>query len=488
MIKQFTIKGMHCNSCAVKIQDELKDKVNSIKVSYANEKAEIDFDEKNISEKEIRESIRKLGYTSKDCKCEGCVNKTDICCGKCENSKCNNIINKEDAGTSDNIAWLISIIGIIAIGFLAYYLLGGLEIQIPNMGDNVSLLLLFGAGLLTGFHCIAMCGGFVVSYTAKNALQGHKSFTQHLVYGGSKVVSYTIIGGIFGLIGGIFAFSIGLRGWIAIIAGIFMIFYALGIFGIKFFRIFQFKFGFMSKLTSEVPSGAYLSPMIIGLLNGLFLACGPLQAMYLYAAGTSSFFQGASSLFAFGLGTLPVMLGFGFFATTISHKTTGKILKVSAIIVLVLGLIMLNRGLNLTGSNFSYEIIKTKITGTNLNVSNVVVSNGVQEINMNVDASGYSPNSFVLKQGVPVKWNINVLQLTGCNSELVANAYNIDIKLKQGLQTIEFTPDKTGTIQFTCGMGMLHGSFVVTSSGTATQQQIVSASPKASSSCGCGGM
>lgn len=333
-----------------------------------------------------------------------------------------------------------------------------------------------------------MCGGFVVSYTAKNAINGHKGFKQHLIYGGSKLISYTIIGAVFGLIGGIVAFSIGLRGWIAILSGAFMIFYALGMFGIKFFRRFQLNPKFLTRAATSAGSsvkGPYKAPFITGLLNGLFLACGPLQAMYLYAAGTGSFLNGGTSLFAFGLGTLPVMLGFGSFATVISHKTTGKILKLSAIIVIILGLIMLNRGLALTGSSFSYNAIKTKITGEI--GSNSTLINGAQEINMQVSSAGYSPNSFVLKKGIPVRWNIQVTQLTGCNQELVMRAYNIDVRLKQGLNTINFTPDKVGTIQFSCGMGMLRGSFVVTDTGTASQQEIAAATPKSGGSCGCGG-
>jgi hypothetical protein len=218
--------------------------------------------------------------------------------------------------------------------------------------------------------------------------------------------------------------------------------------------------------------------------------------MYLYPAGTGSLFTGAISLAVFGLGTLPIMLGFGSLATAISHKTTAKILKISAIIVLILGLIMLNRGLALSGSGYDFTSIKSKISGVDLNnVAGANIVNGVQEINMNVDASGYSPNSFVLKNGVPVKWNVNVKQLTGCNSELVMREYNINVKLKQGLNVIEFTPDKIGTITFTCGMGMLRGSFIVTETGEASQEQVKAATPakgmqcggSSGGGCGCGG-
>jgi plastocyanin domain-containing protein len=153
---------------------------------------------------------------------------------------------------------------------------------------------------------------------------------------------------------------------------------------------------------------------------------------------------------------------------------------------------MLNRGLSLAGSPVNFESIKTGIIGgiagnaIALSSGNSVQNSGVQEVNMNMDTQGYHPNSFVIKNNVPVKWNINVTELIPCNNEIILNAYNIDVKLKQGMNIIEFTPTKTGTIQFTCGMGMLHGSFIVTESGTATQQQVAASTPKAGASCSMG--
>jgi uncharacterized protein len=473
MKKIFNIKGMHCNSCANNIENELKDKVNSIHVDFSNEIATIDFNEKMIHENEIKKIIKKIGYELED--------------------KANTI--KENVNKPNKFGWIFFTISLVLLLILAYYLFSQSinlpNIKIPESGDNIGLVLLFLAGIITGFHCISMCGAFVLSYTSKNAIKGHTGYAQHFIYGTSKVLSYAIIGGIFGLIGGIFAFSIGLRGTVAILAGIFMIFYALSLFGLKFFRKFQINPKFLTKFTlkaGQTAKGPYKAPFITGLLNGLFIACGPLQAMYLYAAGTGSFLKGASSLAVFGLGTLPIMIGFGSLATVISHNTTKKILKFSAIIVLILGLIMLNRGLTLIGSNYNFDSIKEKITPTNINPTNsgTRLENDYQIINMDVDASGYHPNSFVLKKGVPVKWNVNVKELTGCNEELIMNEYNINKNLKQGLNLIEFTPEKVETIPFNCGMGMLHGSFIVTASGTANQAQVKAVAPKSSGTCNMG--
>jgi len=493
MKKTYKINGMHCNSCENLIENELKEKhgINSISASFQKEQAEIDFDENKISEKDIEDKIKELGY--------GVENENKQIDSQEQNNEDNSLSPKNQGSTKNNknklskpdkIGWAVLIgIVVLSVFFIYYYFLRGLNVEIPGVGETGSIFLLFIAGILTGFHCVSMCGAFVVSYTTKNALKGHKNFKQHLVYGGSKVISYAIIGGIMGLIGGVVAFSVGLRGGIAIFAGLFMIVYALSMMGIKFFRKFQFNPKFLTRLTSKASQnakGPYKGPFITGLLSGLFIACGPLQAMYLYAAGTGSFVIGLTSLTAFGLGTLPVMLGFGSLATVISHNTTKKILKISAIIVLVLGLIMLNRGLTVLGSPVSYDSIKLKVIGEGI-TGNVVLTDGYQEIDMEVNRYGWEPNSFVLKKGVPVKWNIDVKELTGCNNEIIVRDYGIDIKLKKGFNTVEFTPDKTGKVRWSCWMGMIPGIFIVTESGSASSTEIAAATPTGGGSCGGGG-
>jgi len=495
MKKEFDITGMSCNSCAQHIEDALKEKVNSVSVSFSNETAEIDFNPEKISETEIKDIIKEIGYEVKDGYEVRGDTKTGehLKTGEPEFKPEHKSIHKKGTTETpvDKLGWFVLIGSIALLIFVIYhFFLSGLNLETPTAGDKAGIFLLFFVGILTGFHCIAMCGGFVVSYTAKNAIKGHKSYKQHLAYGGSKLLSYALIGGIFGLIGGVIAFSIGLRGWIAVLAGTFMIFYALSMFGFKFFRKFQFNPKFLTKAAhtgSRHATGPYKAPIITGLLSGLFIACGPLQAMYLYAMGTGNFTTGFASLAAFGLGTLPVMIGFGSMTTAISKKTTKRILKFSAILVLVLGLIMLNRGLTVLGSPVTYDSLKETVIKSP--TGNVILKGGYQEINMEVNRNGWSPNSFVLKKDIPVRWNIDVKELTSCNNEIIVKDYNLDIKLKKGLQTVEFTPTKKGTIRWSCWMGMIPGSFIVTDSGQATQQEVATATPSSSGGCsgGAGG-
>lgn len=136
------------------------------------------------------------------------------------------------------------------------------------------------------------------------------------------------------------------------------------------------------------------------------------------------------------------------------------------------------------GSPISYDSLKAKVMG--IDSSNSVLVEGYQEINMEVNRYGWEPDSFVIKKGVPVKWNIDVKELTGCNNEIIVNEYDLDIKLEKGLNVVEFTPDKAGTVGWSCWMGMIPGSFIVTETGEASQQEVANEAPQSSGGCTAG--
>jgi uncharacterized protein len=482
MKKIFKIKGMHCNSCTRLIEEGIGELngVDSVSASYAKGQVVVEFHSGLVSEKKIVAKIGDLGYSLDD--------------GNGDDSGEPKVAEKIEGkkSLSDKIGFWFMIGTLLVLAYYIYNWMGGLNLSIPGVGESSGIIILFFVGLLTGFHCISMCGGFVVGYTTRNAERGHKGFKQHFVYGGAKVISYSVIGGIFGLIGGVFAFSVGLRAGIAIFAGLFMIAFALSMLGVKFFRVFQFNPKFLSRWTAKTTHGAkgfYKAPFMTGILSGLFIACGPLQALYLYAAGTGSFLIGVFSLGAFSLGTLPVLIGFGSLTSVISKKATRRILKIAAILVLILGLIMLNRGLVVLGSDYSFDAIVDSIAGNSIAVAggSTVLVGGVQEINMEVNRYGWKPDSFVLKKGVPVKWNINVVELTGCNNEIIVRDYNIDAKLTKGLNVVEFTPTESGTVRWSCWMGMIPGSFIVTDDGAASSGQLQEAAAISNSGGSCGG-
>ena len=90
-----------------------------------------------------------------------------------------------------------------------------------------------------------------------------------------------------------------------------------------------------------------------------------------------------------------------------------------------------------------------------------VTSRGIQEVNIRVKGA-YSPDVIVVKRGVPVRLNFYRDETSSCSEEVILSDFGIARKLPAFQTTaIEFTPDKTGSFNFTCGMNMLHGKLVV---------------------------
>jgi uncharacterized protein len=197
-----------------------------------------------------------------------------------------------------------------------------------------------------------------------------------------------------------------------------------------------------------------------------FLPCGLSWAAFLGAAGTGNLGTGFLVGFAFGLGTLPVMLAFGAIASMLSSALTHRLLKASGVIVVALGAVMINRGLILTGWGVDLGSITARMQHRETPVAPAAPASAGQTIQMEANALGYQPARFTLIRGVPVKWTINATQITECNKRIVVPSLGLEFDLKPGPQTIEFTPEKTGLVPWSCWMGMIRGQFDVVEAGT----------------------
>lgn len=327
---------------------------------------------------------------------------------------------------------------------------------------GASYLMLFIVGVLTSLHCVGMCGGIMVSQSiSKDTSNGLKAVMPAAQYNAGRVVSYTFIGGIVGALGSAISLSLGVKAGIQLLAGVFMIIMGLNMAGFSMFRKLSIKLPWSACSLKRKPK----SPFLVGILNGL-MPCGPLQTMQLYALGTGSAIAGASSLFIFSLGTVPLMLTFGALTGLLSKGYTRKILRFSGFMVIILGLIMGSRGLSLAGFGIP-NLNSTLAAGTGSSqgqssIGKAVMKDGYQEIVMTADGSGYTPNAFYVKKGVPVKWIIKGSALNSCNNGIVVTSLNVEKTLKPGDNLIEFTPQDNKDINFSCWMGMIRGVIKVT--------------------------
>ena len=64
MRREFHIKGMHCESCAVEIREQLEQTagVHKADVTFNGKTANVDFDESVVQEKTLLKKVQDLGY------------------------------------------------------------------------------------------------------------------------------------------------------------------------------------------------------------------------------------------------------------------------------------------------------------------------------------------------------------------------------------------------------------------------------------------
>jgi len=421
-IKKEKIKifEMTCTSCENRVEKAVRQLEGVIyaKASYSGQYMEIEYDDDLCGMNNIKDAVKNAGYStegSKDCKFMGI---------------------------------LIIAVGVVLLGLKT----GGFDMEAKL--TNASYAVLFIVGVLTSLHCVGMCGGIMLSQSlSKESKNRFEAIRPALLYNIGRVISYTILGGLIGALGSVFTLSIAAKAAVQIFAGAFMIIMGLNMAGFSAFRKFQIKLPqFACKAKSK--SG---SPLIVGLLNGL-MPCGPLQTMQLFALGTGSAAKGALAMFVFSIGTVPLMLTFGALSGLLSKGYTKKILKFSGVLIIVLGLIMGNRGLALAGININpiTAFASNSAGSSNPYVAKATLQDGIQIINMTADNNGYAPNAFYVQKGIPVRWIIDGKELNSCNNAIVARGLNLERKIKKGENIIEFTPgDKD--INFSCWMGMISG-------------------------------
>jgi len=194
-------------------------------------------------------------------------------------------------------------------------------------------------------------------------------------------------------------------------------------------------------------------------------------------------------------------LTIGLSAVKFSQKPhlANKFLKVAGVLVLFFALYNINAQLNVLGFS-SFSDIKLN-PGNQSSIDNSAeglppIVNGKQVIKMEASSSGYKPNYFKVKTGVPVRWEITDKGTSGCTNAIISRGlFSEEIALTPGKVSIkEFTPEKPGKYKFSCWMGMVSGIIEVvdgkiTSGAVANAQELEQSDeiiPSGAQGCGCG--
>jgi len=462
--------GMHCRSCELLIEQSIKKLpgVEKVQANADRNRVRVMCDQQQVpTPQQINEAIKHHGYSV----VKGMVQPAGAPAFKRQP----NVLaaDHRERPTIAQIAGAFA--SVLVIGFILSKA-GFLKFTQTVDGSAGFFSVLFLGLVAASSSCIAVSGGLLLSTVERvsdryGILPGKKRFIPVGTFVVGRIVGYTIFGALIAGLGKALALPPWAMGLVAILAALFML-----VMGLDMLRIaptwLKVILPRMPKFISrkvidggETGKVSYATPFTLGALT-FFLPCGFTQALQLYVLTTGNILTGALIMLAFSLGTAPALLALGWASNALKGQWGKLFFRVAGAAVIVMGLYNFNNGLTLTGHPISFNFNTTPSAASpTAAVENVVLDGDVQVVKTSFTSSGYSPATFTVKAGQPVRWEINGNgNAGGCRSIFQVPAFNIQKVMSNGVTVAEFTPDKPGTYAFSCSMGMYRGSFTVTES------------------------
>ncbi|MBT3195805.1 MAG: sulfite exporter TauE/SafE family protein [Candidatus Ruthia sp.] len=222
------------------------------------------------------------------------------------------------------------------------------------MIDINTLTIVFLMGLLGGVHCLGMCGGVVALLTsalpAELRSNAKKTSLYHLNYNTGRILSYILMGAIFGLAGELLSNMLKmsvLDHALRIFSGVLMI--LVGLYIANWYAGIQLLEKVGAKLWAKLqpisqkflPVTSLKSAFLVGLFWG-GIPCGLVYGALSFAALSGSAVQGGLIMLAFGLGTLPSLLLMAGFSSKLSEAIKKPLVrKLSGAMIIALGIFAL---------------------------------------------------------------------------------------------------------------------------------------------------
>ncbi|RCW91465.1 sulfite exporter TauE/SafE family protein [Winogradskyella arenosi] len=204
-------------------------------------------------------------------------------------------------------------------------------------------------GMLGSLHCVGMCGpiAFMLPVDRSNSV---KKISQIAIYHLGRLLAYSIIGLLFGLVGkSLYIF--GFQQQLSIAIGILMIVVVLlpqRIIGK--YQLSKPLYKLIGKVKSSLGQALKKKTadtfLTIGFLNG-FLPCGLVYMAVFGAVATGNLLQGSLYMLLFGLGTIPLMTTAIYLGKFLNSNIKQRIQKVIPVLVMVIGVLFILRGLGL---------------------------------------------------------------------------------------------------------------------------------------------
>ncbi len=447
---RYAVIGMHCVSCETIIETKLaKHKgISEVRVSCKDQLAYIKYNGKKPTVNTLNQLFKSEGYT--------------FACLEDKNTKPNEgfhlVITIQGL-----VEFLITVgvVGLVIIFFARYQ--GSVLSSKISITSKSSLPAFFVLGIVASLStCAALVGGLVLSMSKQWAKNG---LVANIMFQIGRLISFFVLGTLLGLLGQAVSLSSEVRAIFSILVALIMILQGLGMIGINitsFFKAPTPKFAKEMVKNDNKFKGKFM-PFLLGAVT-FILPCYFTITAQGAALASGNFMQGGLIMLAFALGTLPVLLVIGLTSMTVIQKTQfGKLfVRIAGILIVLFAFYSINGQLKVLGfTGFSQP---SNVNGNQIQQGDLPpIVNGKQVIKMSASSRGYSPSTFKIRAGMPVRWEITNAGVSGCTKAIVSQSlFSGQIDIGEGIVVKEFTaPTKPGTYSFSCWMGMVWGEMQV---------------------------
>jgi sulfite exporter TauE/SafE/copper chaperone CopZ len=333
-------------------------------------------------------------------------------------------------------------------------------------GLVVALLLGLAAGVST---CMAMVGGVVLGLSA--AYQTGRTDVEHsaaaqmrpaLVFIGGRIAGYAVFGAALGALGASVAMPPQLTAVLMIAVAIVMLLLGTRLTGLSP-RIAGWSptlpLGLGRRLglgESSVNTYTHRRAAILGAAS-FFLPCGFTQAIQIYALSTGSPLFAAALLGTFAIGTAPGLLALAGLPVIVPSRARPTMLRLVGVVVIGFALLNGTAGLRLSGIRIPSLVGIANASGPTATIA----ADGVQDITTYQGATGYSPSNVVIYAGYPTRWTIQSSTTATCAASIFAPDVDVRVRLNKGANVINLPALRSGTLNYTCSMGMYSGRITV---------------------------
>ena len=439
------IKGMHCASCVLRVQDALMSVqgVQKATVSLSKKTAAVEMTEP-LPAASLAAAVESVGD------------------GYGIGSEKLPFLNRE-AGTYKTLGFGAAIAA--AIGGVLW-LSGAFQavgIQTTN-GPAWAVALVIGltAGIST---CMALVGGLVLGlstqYSQAHPEQGAwQKFRPHIVFNIARLTGFILLGGVIGKVGSVLQLRGLALGLLMMLVGVTML-----LLGLRLSKLFPRlgngltlppRLAAWLGLTKSAEGYSHRRAATLGVLS-FFLPCGFTQSMQLFAVSTGSFWQGALIMGMFAVGTAPGLLGIGGLAATMRGRAAQIFAAFAAVAVFGFGLLTISQGYRIAGIparlNAAWGSIQAGLPDGNRTV-----------LRAGYDADGIDTKTFTVKAGQ--KYSIAItpsVDVQGCMSTvMIPGLVDKPQPLRAGKTvSLNFTAPRTCEYCLLCAMGLPHGAQVI---------------------------